>query len=97
LLTYWSTNPLPDDVDIVSISGSNRPGEADYPPSEWLNDWPIPVLVDDELGSAMQSYGLVYFPFTVIVDASGTVVTRHVGALTGPALENALGFIRGDA
>ena len=55
------------------------------------------MLVDDELGSAMQSYGLAYFPFTVIVDETGTVVTRHVGSLTGADLENALGFIRGDA
>ena len=55
------------------------------------------MLVDDELGSAMQSYGLVYFPFTVIVDEAGTVITRHVGPLTGQELENALGFIRGQA
>ena len=97
MLTYWSSNELPTDIDIISISGSNRPGEAEYPPSEWLADWPIPVLVDDELGTAMQSYGLTFFPFSVIVDGSGTVITRHVGALTGPELENALNFMRGEA
>ena len=97
MLTYWSSNELPTDIDIISISGSNRPGQADYPPSEWLAEWPIPVLVDDELGTAMQSYGLVYFPFSVIVDESGQVITRHVGSLTGPELENALNFMRGEA
>ena len=97
MLTYWSSNELPTDIDIISISGSIRPGEAEYPPSEWLAEWPIPVLVDDELGTAMQSYGLVYFPFSVIIDESGTVITRHVGALTGPELENALNFMRGEA
>ena len=93
--TYWSSNELPTDIDIVSVSGSNRPTESGYPPSEWLADWPIPVLVDDENGTAMKSYGLVYFPFSVIVDGSGKVVTRHVGALTGADLENAFGFLRG--
>ncbi|MDH5372921.1 MAG: hypothetical protein OEX97_08265 [Acidimicrobiia bacterium] len=95
MLAYWSTNELPTDIDIVSISGSNRSSEAEYPPSEWLADWPIPVLVDDESGTATQSYGLVYYPFSVIVDGSGTVVTRHVGPLTGPSLESAISFMRG--
>ena len=48
MIAYWSTNPLPAEVDIVSISGSAREGESEYPPSEWLADWPIPVLVDDD-------------------------------------------------
>ena len=95
MLAYWSTNELPTDIDIVSISGSNRSSESEYPPSEWLADWPIPVLVDDGTGTATQSYGLTYYPFSVIVDESGTVVTRHVGSLTGPDLENAISFLRG--
>ena len=91
---YWSTNELPTDVDIIGISGSNREGEVAYPPSEWLADWPTPILVDDELGTAMRAYGLSFFPFSVIVDETGTVVTRHIGSLTGPDLENALSFLR---
>jgi hypothetical protein len=94
LLTYWSTNELPTDVDIVSISGSARPGESEYPPSAWLADWPLPVLVDDEAGSAMRSYGLTYFPFSVLVDGSGNVVTRHVGSLTGPDIETAISALQ---
>ncbi len=78
------------------MSSSARPGESEYPPSEWLADWPVPTLVDDEAGTAIQSYGLVYYPFTVIVDGSGTVVTRHVGSLTGPDIQNAIDFLLGE-
>lgn len=52
------------------------------------------MLVDDEANTAIHSYGLAYFPFSVIVDGSGTVVTRHVGPLTGPDLEGAVAFLR---
>ena len=96
MTAYWSSNPLPTDVDLIAISGSNRPGEADYPPSEWLADWPVTTLVDDELGSAMQAYGLTFFPFTILVDDTGQVTTRHVGSLTGPDLEGAVSFLLGE-
>ena len=94
---YWSSNPLPTDVDMIAISGSNREGQSEYPPSEWLADWPVPTLVDDELGSAMRAYGLTYFPFTILVDDTGQVTTRHVGSLTGPDLEGAVSFLLGEA
>lgn len=95
MTAYFSDNPLPTNVDLIAISGSNRPTESEYPPSEWLADWPIPTLVDDELGTAMQTYGLTYFPFAILVDGTGTVVTRHVGGLTGPDLEGAVDFLLG--
>ena len=52
------------------------------------------MLVDDESGSAMRSYGLTYFPFSVLVDGSGTVVTRHVGSLSGADIETAISALR---
>ncbi len=90
---YFESNPLPTGVDLVAVSGSVRPAESEYPPSEWLADWPISTLVDDEDSTATQAYGLVYYPFTVIVDGSGMVLTRHVGALAGTDIQNAVDFL----
>ena len=76
---------LPDDVRVVAVSTSVRPEEDNYPPSAWFADeqWPTPILLDDDNSTLAQAYGLSAFPFWVVVDADGTVVGRLSGAI-GP-------------
>ncbi len=77
---------VPDDVRIVAVSTSVRPDEDNYPPSAWFDgeDWSAPILLDDRENSLAQTYGLTAFPFWVVVDADGNVITRLSGAI-GPA------------
>lgn len=76
--------PMPDDVELVTVSTSVKPGADNYPPSEWLAEegWSAPVLADDENSSVAQAFGLSSFPYFVVVDADGNVVGRASGELT---------------
>ena len=88
---YLRDGGLPDDVRVVAVSTSVRPEEANYPPSSWFADeqWPAPILLDDDNSTLAEAYGLPAFPFWVVVDADGTVVGRLSGAI-GPDQFDAL-------
>ena len=81
---HLDDNPMPDDVELVTVSTSVQPGAENYPPEAWLEDegWTAPVLADDESSTAAQAYGLSSFPYFVVVDADGTVVMRASGELS---------------
>ncbi len=76
--------PMPDDVELMTVSTSVKPGADNYPPQEWLEGegWQAPVLADDENSSVAQAFGLSAFPYFVVVDADGKVVQRASGELT---------------
>ena len=54
-----------------------------YPPNLWLEreEWPAPVIVDDEANTVSTAFGLTGYPFWVAVDRDGTVVFRTAGTL----------------
>ncbi len=60
-----------------------------YPPNLWLEreEWPAPVIVDDETNTVANAFGLTGYPFWVAVDGDGTVVFRRAGALAIVDLE----------
>jgi len=76
--------PMPDDVELLTVSTSVKPGADNYPPEEWLDSegWTAPVLADDENSAVAQAYGLSAFPYFVVVDADGKVVARASGELS---------------
>ena len=71
-------------VDVIGIPTGTTSDAPNYPPSDWLadEDWPFPVLLDDDSGSAAQAYGLSAYPFMVFVDANGDVVGRYAGEMS---------------
>ena len=77
-------HPMPDDVELLTVSTAVKPGAQNWPPEEWLarEGWKAPVLADDEASSAATMYGLSAFPFFVAVDADGKVVERRSGELS---------------
>jgi thiol-disulfide isomerase/thioredoxin len=77
-------NPLPDNVDLYTVSTSVNPTAPNYPPSAWFEreQWPTPVIADDESGTAAQAYGLDGFPYFVFVDGDNTVSARASGEIT---------------
>lgn len=89
LVEHLKNNPMPDDVELVTVSTSVAEDRGNYPPSAWLENagWPVPVLADSEEQTAAQTYGLSSFPYYVVVDAEGKVVTRTSGELTDPEFD----------
>lgn len=83
---------VPEGVDLYSVSTGADPTAANYPPSAWLEreGWTIPVLTDDRSGSAARAYGLNAFPFLVLVDADGRVVSRTSGEIDPGTLQSML-------
>jgi cytochrome c biogenesis protein CcmG/thiol:disulfide interchange protein DsbE len=84
LTEHLADAPMPDDVELLTVSTSVQPGAENYPPQEWLDEegWPAPVLADDEASTVAQAFGLSSFPYFVAVDADGKVVERASGELT---------------
>jgi thiol-disulfide isomerase/thioredoxin len=81
---YLDENPLPEGVELITVSTGVRPDGDNYPPSEWLarEGWQAPVLVDDDQGTVAATYGLSAFPYFVAVDSDGKVVARASGELS---------------
>jgi cytochrome c biogenesis protein CcmG, thiol:disulfide interchange protein DsbE len=83
-LVEWARdNELPMGVEVVAVSTSVDRGQPNFPPAAWLarEDWPWPVFVDDEVGSAGDALGVQGYPFMVFTDAEGTVVSRYSGEM----------------
>ena len=84
LVRHLGERPLPDDVDLVTVSTSVDADAPNYPPHEWLAEerWDLPVMADSEDGTAAEAYGLSSFPYFVALRADGTVAARVTGELT---------------
>lgn len=83
-------NPLPEDVELLTVSTGVAEERGNYPPSAWLENagWSAPVLADSEDNAAAQAYGLSAFPYFVVADAEDKVVTRASGELDGAAFDD---------
>lgn len=81
---HLDSNPMPEDVELLTVSTAVKPGAENYPPQDWLEaeGWSAPVLADDEISSVGQAYGLSAFPYFVVVDKDGKVVLRATGEIS---------------
>ncbi|GBC87267.1 Sporulation thiol-disulfide oxidoreductase A [bacterium HR12] len=86
---------MPAGVDLYSVATAIDPTQPNYPPDDWLRreGWTVPVLVDDDEGSAAEAYGVTGFPFFVFIDARGNVASRAAGELTIQQLQGYLALI----
>jgi cytochrome c biogenesis protein CcmG/thiol:disulfide interchange protein DsbE len=82
LIVLESGGGIPDGVDVIGISTGVQSDQANYPPSEWLVEkgWPWPVMADDADSTAFLSDGGSGFPYTVLLDADGNVLSRVSGS-----------------
>jgi len=80
---------LPADVDMYSLSVVIDPNRPNFPPRAWLEreGWTLPVIRDDELGSAVNAYGMSGTPFYVVLDGKNRVVMRVAGRVGTQGLE----------
>lgn len=75
---------MPSDVDLYAVATGTSSSRTNFPPGDWLREagWSVPTLVDDEQSAAANAYGLMTYPYFVVVDSSGKVVTRASGEIT---------------
>lgn len=84
LVVEWlKGDPLPDNVDLYTISIFVSRSKDNYPPSDWLarEGWTAPVILDDEANTVAAYFGIDSTPGWVFIDAEGTVVGRLTGGL----------------
>jgi cytochrome c biogenesis protein CcmG, thiol:disulfide interchange protein DsbE len=97
LSEYLRENPLPGDVDMVTVATGTTPDRPNYPPSAWLEreTWPGPVLADSEDATAASAFGLSSYPFFVAADKDGKIVARTSGELTTDQFAELVRLARG--
>lgn len=76
-------------TEIVAVATAMSRTEANFPASSWLEreEWPTPVIADDEAGSVHRAFGGGGFPYWVFVNGEGQVVARTAGQLDTGTLE----------
>ena len=88
---WYATAAIPDGVDVYSVATLTDVARSNYPPRTWLEtqDWNLPVLVDDDLDSAAEAFGLNAVPFWVLINSDGTIAVRGAGGgIPAEALDN---------
>ena len=70
-----------DGVEIVSVTTSASSGQANWPPSSWLDreGWTSPNIRDNQASDAFTAYGGSSFPYWVFLNGDGTVAGRLAG------------------
>lgn len=83
LVEHLKSSPLPDDVELLTVSTAVVEERGNYPPSSWFAEigWSAPVLADSDAGDASKAFALPGFPYFVAVDADGKVVARTSGEI----------------
>jgi len=86
---WVNNNGKPDGVEIFSVLTSVNSSQPNYPPDKWLNSegWSFPSFTDNEMSGVSQHFGVRGFPFWVLIDQNGQVVTRLSGSYTQEQFE----------
>lgn len=92
LLAWQASGGVPDGLQVIAVTTAADPSRPNYPPSKWIVDrqWTWPVLADSQTQDAAVAMGLTSFPFVVILDADGKVLTRWAGEKGADGIQQAV-------
>ena len=93
VLTQWAANGgVPEGMDVIGVATGTSADRPNYPPSDWLEreNFPFPVMADSADFDAANAYGLSAFPYFVVLDSKGQVVSRASGELDPTTLTTML-------
>ena len=70
-----------DAYAVATAIDSNKPN---YPPDKWLKkeSWPYQIMSDTSDDAIAKAFGVNAFPYWVLVDSEGKVLSRVKGSLT---------------
>lgn len=83
IVKHLQSNPLPENVELYSLTTGMDSKAANFPPSAWLQaeKWTAPTIIDDADGTAAAALGVSGYPYFVAVDAENKVVACTSGAI----------------
>ena len=84
LKKYFSIHGVSSDVDGYAIATAIDSNKPNYPPDKWLESesWPYQIISDTSDDSIAKAFGVNAFPYWVLVDSEGKVLSRVKGSLT---------------
>lgn len=88
ILKLNSEGALPADLNVIAISTGVEPTGPNYPPSKWIVDkgWLWPTMADDADETAFKANGGRGYPYLLLLDEDGAVLSRISGAHTAEQL-----------
>lgn len=89
-IQQWvDSGAVPDDVDLYSVTVFTDSLRPNWPPQDWLEEegWTAPVVMDDEVGSVVEAFGVRGTPFYVVLDGENTNLGRFSGQVGVNGLE----------
>lgn len=84
----------PDGVDLYAVSTGVNEAGPNYPPSVWLEAWPLTTLADSSDDGAARAFGVDAYPYFVVVRTDGAVALRVTGELTPQQLASLVDVAR---
>ncbi len=82
LMAWKASGAVPEGLQVVGVTTAAAKDRDHYPPSSWIRNemqWDWPVLADSADNEAAMAFGVSGFPFVVILDTDGTVLSRWSG------------------
>lgn len=81
IVGLYKDNKLPKNVDFIAVATNTDETRDNYPPSKWFDfeEWPWPIIADDQVGNINDSMGSSGFPYVIYVNADGTIQARTSG------------------
>lgn len=82
LVSYLADNGAPAGIRIALVTTGSDSTAPNWPPSQWLIDKGVSgfdVLADSQVQTAGAAWGLSSYPYIVMLDADGTVLSRMSG------------------
>lgn len=79
----------PEGVDFYTVSTMVARLQGNWPPEKWLVEdvgWTVPVIQDDQAGTANQAFGMTGTPFWVVLDGDNNVMARVSGEIGNDAV-----------
>ncbi len=78
----------PADIDVYAVAIAVRDDQPNYPPSEWLAEFPGSVMRDSVNDDAAMATGVSGIPYALYLDGQNTIVARSVGSLSAEQIES---------
>ena len=84
LKKYFSIHGISSEVDGYAVATAIDSNKPNYPPDKWLEreSWPYQIISDTSDDSIAKAFGVNSFPYWVLVDSEGKVLSRVKGSLT---------------
>jgi thiol-disulfide isomerase/thioredoxin len=93
LMAWKASGAVPEGLQVIGVTTAVAPDRDHYPPSNWIRDemkWDWPVLADSAENEAVVAFGASGFPFVVILDTDGTVLSRWSGEVGQQGIQEAV-------